>query len=171
MLDQTSPRERRLARERLSAAKRAMAAQLRAAGATYDQIGGAIGVSGGRVGQMLKKADRLASRAQWLNALPARSVLLLRLRGLNDLPEAEAAAKVAKIFTPRDLKAQPNFGRQAFEAIAAWLAAHGLALRDETTTTATKKGAPARKRPSDFNRPLAAGSEVQGRCLLARSAR
>jgi hypothetical protein len=126
----TASRERGLAREKQSAAKRAIAAQLRANGATFDQIGAALKLSREGVRRLILKSEHLASRPKWLSALPSRAVLFLRLRGFDDLPEAAAAAAVAKAFNRRDLKAQPNFGRQAFEAIVAWLAAHGLTLRD-----------------------------------------
>ena len=151
--------DRRRARKALSAGRRAYALHLRSAGATYAQIGVALGLSSTRVGQLLAKAERLAAQPRWHGQFPARALNFLIIRGLADLPELEAALAVAKL-TREQIKAEPNFGPGALAAIEAWLAGIRLALRDEPITE-SKTGASARKRPSDsdFNSssPLAAG--------------
>jgi hypothetical protein len=134
------PPNRRKAREALSVGKRAYAVRLRQHGATQAQIGVALGLSPTRVGQILAKAERLASRPQWHNGLNnTRALHFLRMRGLADLAEIEAALAAAQ-FTRRELMVQPNFGTGACAAMRAWLATHGLGLRDETPTAETEKG-------------------------------
>jgi hypothetical protein len=55
-------------------------------------------------------------------------VNFLRIRGLDVLPEIEAASAVA-CFTRRELMQAPNFGKGAAAAVTAWLARHDLTLR------------------------------------------
>jgi hypothetical protein len=138
----TSPAaRRRIARERQSAAQRARALAMRQAGATYAAIGDELGVCVERARGIVFKAQRLTEHPLWSEALPSRATTFLRLRDLSELPEAEAALAVAKL-TRREIKTEPNFGRGALAALEAWLASHGLALRNEIQT-ANKKRAPA----------------------------
>ena len=122
--------DRRRAREALSAAKRGYALRLRSAGATYAQIGVALGLSSTRIGQLLAKAERLAAQPRWHGQFPARALNFLIIRGLTDLPELEAARAVAKL-SRRELMKQPNLGKGAIGALEAWLTGLDLALRDE----------------------------------------
>jgi hypothetical protein len=133
---------RRRAREAISAGRRAYALSLREHGATRAQIAAALALSRTRVGQILANAEHLAAQPRWHRQFPARALNFLIIRGLADLPENQAATVVAK-FTRRELLDQPNLGRGAVGALTAWLAMHALAPRDDTTT-AKKKGVPAR---------------------------
>jgi predicted transcriptional regulator len=137
----TAPATRRVAREARTAAKRAVALALRKGGATYVEIGVELGVCLERARRIVVNAERLTEQPRWFDALPTRAATFLRLRGLSELPEVEAALAVAKL-TRREIKTEPNFGRGALAALEAWLASHGLALRNEIQT-ANKKRAPA----------------------------
>ena len=141
MLDRTPTGRRR--REALSEAKRAYALRLRSAGATYAQIGVALGLSSTRVAQILAKAAWLAERPQWHNQLPARALNFLIIRDLAEKPEIEAAEALARL-TVKELREAPGLGRAALALFAAWLAGLGLTLRDETPTAENEKGAPSR---------------------------
>lgn len=167
----TTQTERRLASEAKSAALRAYAVQLRATGATLEHIGGALGVGKAQAGKILAEAACLASRPRWHDQLPTRALGWLRREGLAELPEAEAAAAVAKL-TFKELSAVQNVGSGAREALVDWLAQHGLTLRgDNTTIHDSKTAGPSQGRPSDFNRPRQTDGEVQGPCLIPEIAR
>jgi Sigma-70, region 4 len=124
----SSPADRRIFREARSAALRAQALALRQSGATYADIGAALGLSLERARQITRKAERLANAPRWFDPLPMRAQTFLHNTGLSELPETEAAAAVAR-FTRRDLLATPNVGKGAIAELVAWLGKHGLALR------------------------------------------
>ena len=130
--------DRRRAREALSAGKRAYALSLRQHGATQAQIAAALALSSTRVGQILAKAEHLAARPRWQGQLPARALNFLIIRDLAEKPEIEAAQAAARL-TVKELKMARNLGKHAISALTAWLAGHGLMLRDEN-----EKGAPSR---------------------------
>jgi hypothetical protein len=146
--------ERRIAREKASAALRAYAVQLRSAGATLEQVGVALGVSHTRAGQIIARAARLAARPRWHGQLATRALCWLRRERLAELPEAEAAAAVAKL-TLQELRAVQNVGSGARDAIVDWLAQHGLTLRASATTEQSKTAGPSQGRPFDFSRQVA----------------
>jgi Sigma-70, region 4 len=123
-----TPTDRRLRREARSAALRAQALALRQCGATYAEIGAALGLSLERARQIIRKAERLANAPRWFDPLPMRAQTFLHNAGLAELPEIEAALAVARL-TRRELLATPNFGRVACDAVATWLARHRPALR------------------------------------------
>jgi DNA-directed RNA polymerase alpha subunit len=60
-------------------------------------------------------------------------------RGLLDRPELEAAHSLACL-SARELLRTPNFGRTSLAALCAWLAGHGLKLREASPSN---EGAPA----------------------------
>jgi hypothetical protein len=124
----STPTDRRIRREARSAALRAQALALRQTGKTYADIGAALGLSLERARQITLKAERLANDPRWHDSLPARAVNLLHIRGLDALPEIEAAVAIARI-SRRELLATSNFGRVACDAVVAWLARHGLTLK------------------------------------------
>jgi Sigma-70, region 4 len=124
--------QRRIDREVQSTAVRAQALVLRQSGATYAEIGAALGLSLERARQITRKAERLANSPRWYDGLPMRAQTFLRNAGLSELPEIEAATAIAR-FTRRELLAIPNFGKGAATAIVAWLAQHGLTLMKEIT--------------------------------------
>jgi Sigma-70, region 4 len=124
----STPTDRRLRREARSAALRAQALALRQCGATYAEIGAALGLSLERARQIVHKAERLANAPRWFDPLPMRAQTFLHNAGLAELPETEAALAVARL-TRRELLAIQNFGRVACDAVVAWLARHGLTLR------------------------------------------
>jgi hypothetical protein len=124
----TEATQRRICREARSAVLRAQALALRQDGATYVEIGAALGVSQARAHQIVRKAERLTNSPCWYDGLPMRARTFLHNAGLTALPEIEAAAAIARL-TRRELLATPNFGRGACDAVVAWLARHGLALR------------------------------------------
>jgi Homeodomain-like domain len=126
----SSPTERRIRREARSAALRAQALALRQAGATYAEIGAALGLSQARAYQIVRKAERLANSPRWFDPLPMRAQTFLHNAGLTELPETEAALAVAQL-TRRELLATPNFGKSAAVAVTAWLARHGFTLKVE----------------------------------------
>jgi hypothetical protein len=167
MADRSTPRERRLRREAVGASKRAYALTLRHAGATFAAIGKTLGLSLEGARRLVLIAEHRAARPSWHNALNnTRALHLLRLRGLDTLPEIQAALAVSKL-SRRDLLGEPNFGRGALEAVTCWLAANGTALSGEDIPTNETGGSPDEEsRPSDSNRnPFAAGHEkAQSAC-------
>jgi Sigma-70, region 4 len=124
----SAPADRRIFREARSAALRAQALALRQSGATYADIGAALGLSLERARQIVRKAERLANNPRWFDPLPMRAQTFLHNAGLTALPETGAAVAVAQL-TRRELLAKPNFGRVACDALVAWLARHGLTLK------------------------------------------
>jgi hypothetical protein len=164
----TAPATRRVAREARTAAKRAVALALRKGGATYVEIGVELGVCLERARRIVVNAERLTEQPRWFDALPTRAATFLRLRGLSELPEVEAALAVAKL-TRNGIEAEPNFGRGALGAIEAWLAGHGLTWRNQTPT-ANKKGVPVKGRPHDSRNPLRAGRKASSQCDMPRNA-
>jgi hypothetical protein len=135
----STPSERRLHREAQSAALRERAFTLRQAGTTYAAIGRELGLSVERTRQIVRKAERLTRHPRWHDHLPQRAVGLLDARGLLDRPEYEAALALAQI-SARELLQTPNFGRTSLAALCAWLAGHGLKLREASPSN---EGAPA----------------------------
>jgi len=131
--------ERRLRREAQSAALRERAFALRQAGATYAGIGHELGISLERARQIVRKAERLILHSRWYDRLPQRAVGLLYARGLLERPEFEAAHALAQL-SARELMRTPNFGRTSLAALRAWLAGHGLKLREASPSN---EGAPA----------------------------
>jgi hypothetical protein len=130
----TTPADRRIAREARAAAKRGRAAALREGGATLADIGRALGLSVEGARRLVLQAERRASRPDWHSRLNnTRALRFLRERDLSGLLELEAAEAVARL-SRKELKAEPNLGKGALAAIEAWLAGHGLALRDEIPT-------------------------------------
>ena len=129
----TTPAQRRIRRERLSAAKRGLALAMRSAGATQAQIAAALALSPARIAQILAKAEHLAARPHWHGQFPARALNFLIGRDLPERPEIEAAEALARL-SRKEIQAEPNLGRGAVKAIEVWLAGHGLTLRDETPT-------------------------------------
>jgi hypothetical protein len=125
-----TPAERRLRREAQSAALCQRAFALRQTGATYAAIGGELGLSLERARQIVRKAERLALHPHWSDDLPTRANHVLYAHGLLDRPELEAAHALAQ-FSARELMQRANLGRVSLAALCAWLARHGLALRDE----------------------------------------
>jgi hypothetical protein len=150
----SSPTERRIRREARSAALRERALALRQAGATYAEIGDALGLSLERARQIVLKARRLSDDPHWYDALPMRAQNFLHSMNLAELPEREAAIVVAR-FTRRELLAASNVGKGAVAAITAWLKTHGLKSQPEKTH-AFSRGAPLRERPADSPGPFAA---------------
>jgi hypothetical protein len=124
----STPADRSILREARSTALRAQALALRQSGATYAEIGAAIGLSLERARRIVRKAERLANDPHWHDNLPARAQTFLHNTGLSELPETQAAAELAQL-TRRELLSAPNIGKSAAAAIAAWLARHGLTLR------------------------------------------
>jgi hypothetical protein len=120
--------ERRIRRQQRSAQLRTRALAMREAGATYAEIGAALGLSLERARQIVRRAKRLTNSPRWFDPLPMRAQTFLHNAGLSELPEPEAADAVAQL-TRRELLATPNFGRVACDAVATWLARHRLALR------------------------------------------
>jgi hypothetical protein len=166
---ETTSSQRRVRREQRSAKQRAKAMALRADDATLEEIGDALAVCPSRAAQILAKAKWLASRPQWHNGLNnTRALNFLRLCGLAELPEAEAAAAVSQ-FTRRELMNAPNLGKVAIGALAAWLERLGLTLRDEITVETNKKGVPASGRPCDSHSPLRAGRKASSTCEITAS--
>ena len=147
-----TPAERRLRREAQSAALRQRAFALRQTGATYAAIGRELGVCPARAQQIVRKAERLALHPHWSDDLPTRANHVLYAHGLLDRPELEAARALAQ-FSARELMQRANLGRVSVAALCAWLARHGLALRDE--------GGPSQSRllhsDSDETGPLPTG--------------
>jgi hypothetical protein len=136
---------------------------LRQRGATYAEIGHEFGLSKTRVRQIALRAGN----PHWQDQLPGRVRTFLHNMNLTALPEIEAAIAVARL-SRRELLAAPNIGRGAADAIAAWLAGHGLKLRPESAHAfATRlrreappdndEGASMRGRPPVSTDPLAAG--------------
>ena len=165
---ETTPSQRRVRREARSAATRVRALAMRQAGATYAAIGAKLGVCLERARLIVLKAERLTEHPRWSDALPTRATTFLHLRGLSELPEVEAAVAVAKL-TRKEIKAEPNIGKGALAAIEAWLAGHGLTLRDEIPT-ANKKGVPVQGHPHDSRNPLPAGRKASSQCNMPRTA-
>jgi hypothetical protein len=164
----TTSADRRIARETVSAAKRARAGALRKSGATLAEIGQALGLCVESARRLVLQAERVASRPDWHNRLNnTRALRFLRERDLAALPEIEAALAVAK-FTRKELKAEPNFGKGALEAIETWLGGTGHVC-DQTPIT-NKKGAPVQGRPHDSRNPLAADWNASSQCILPRNA-
>lgn len=153
MRDRTTSAERRRRREARSAAVREKALALRNGGATYQEIGAALGLSSSRVAQIIAKAKRLVQRPQWHSRLTARGLNLLAVRGLANLPEIEAARAISAL-SRRELMSEPNIGRGACDALYAWLRARGLALRNESLS---EKTGGFRGRPTHFHDPFAPG--------------
>ena len=168
-----TPAERRICREARSAALRDLALALRQGGKTFAIIGQELGLSLERARQIVKKAERLANAPRWFDPLPMRAQTFLHNMNLTALPEIEAAIAVARL-SRRELLAAPNIGRGAADAIAAWLAGHGLKLRPESAHafarrvrgSPMKAGAPMRERPSDSETGPATGrNEHETSCL------
>jgi hypothetical protein len=136
--------ERRIRREAHSAARRELAFKLHLEGRTLAEIGQLLGCCASRVHQMLRKARRLTLRPHWSDPLPMRAQTFLHNMNFAPLSEVEAATAIARL-SRRELLLAPNVGRGAVDAIAAWLASHGLELRPPPT----KAGAPAMERPDD----------------------
>jgi hypothetical protein len=128
---------------------------LRQGGATYAEIGDALGLSLERARQIVLKARRLTDDPHWYDALPMRAQTFLHIHDLAELPEREAAIAVARL-TRRELLAAPNVGKGAVAAITDWLDRHGLESQPEKPH-AFSPGAPFRERPADFTSPFAAG--------------
>ena len=147
-----TPAERRRYAEAFAAARRAQALLLRRSGFRFHEIGVALGVTLERARCITYDAERRASHPHWYDELPQRAVARLGKLGLLDRPEPEAACAVARL-SARELLQTPNFGRTSLAALCAWLARHGLALRDE--------GGPSQSRPlhsdSDETGPLPTG--------------
>ena len=142
---------------------------LRQRGATYAEIGHEFGLSKTRVRQIALRAGN----PHWQDQLPGRVRTFLHNMNLTALPEIEAAIAVARL-SRRELLAAPNIGRGAADAIAAWLAGHGLKLRPESAHafarrvrgSPMKAGAPMRERPSDSETGPATGrNEHETSCL------
>ena len=142
---------------------------LRQRGATYAEIGHEFGLSKTRVRQIALRAGN----RHWQDQLPGRVRTFLHNMNLTALPEIEAAIAVARL-SRRELLAAPNIGRGAADAIAAWLAGHGLKLRPESAHafarrvrgSPMKAGAPMRERPSDSETGPATGrNEHETPCL------
>jgi hypothetical protein len=158
MRDRLDPRtsaERRIAREQRSAARRVMAEQMRGAGGTLEQIGLALGVSHTRIGQIFAKAERLARRPAWHDAVDnTRALSFLRRLGLDAVPEAEAAMAVARL-SRKELLSHENVGKGAVAALSDWLGRHALALSGDITTTDENKGpyTPASGSLASLNKP------------------
>jgi len=142
---------------------------LRQRGATYAEIGHEFGLSKTRVRQIALRAGN----RHWQDQLPGRVRTFLHNMNLTALPEIEAAIAVARL-SRRELLAAPNIGRGAADAIAAWLAGHGLKLRPESAHafarrvrgSPMKAGAPMRERPSDSETGPATGrNEHETSCL------
>jgi len=143
-----TPAERRIRREARSAALRDLALALRQGGKTFAIIGQELGLSLERARQIVKKAERLANAPRWFDPLPMRAQTFLHNMNLTALPEIEAAIAVARL-SRRELLAAPNIGRGAADAIAAWLAGHGLKLREASPLS--NESAPEWERPHDSN--------------------
>jgi hypothetical protein len=75
-------------------------------------------------GRSSGKAERLTNNPRWYDGLPMRAQTYLHNAGLAALPEAEAAAAVARL-SRRERLAKPNIGKGAAAALTAWLARHG----------------------------------------------
>ena len=134
--------QRRVRREEQAAAQRDRALALRQIGMTFAAIGAELGVRLERARQIVRKAEWHANNPRWYDDLPMRAQTFLRNTGLSTLPEAEAAAALARL-SRRELMRAPNVGHAVADALGAWLAHHGLAF----TASTTKSGAPARERP------------------------
>jgi hypothetical protein len=150
----SSPAERRARREARSVALRDRVLALRQGGATYAEIGDALGLSLERARQIVKAAQRLIDDPHWYDVLPMRAQTFLHSMNLAALPEREAAIAIAR-FTRRELLVAPNVGKGAVAAITDWLERHGLKSQPEKTH-AFSQGAPLRERPADSPGPLAA---------------
>jgi hypothetical protein len=133
--------ERRIAREARSAAMRARALALRQTGASYAAIGASLGVGLERARQICLKAQRLAEYPHWSDRLPTRARHFLITRGLDALPELEAAQAISR-FCRSDLLTIPNFGFRALDALVTWLAALGFELRGHKKSPAGCRSAP-----------------------------
>jgi hypothetical protein len=138
MRRKTTSVERRLAREQRSAAIRAVATRMRQHGATYAQIGAALGgLSVEAARRLVLIEEHRAGRPRWHSDLGVRALNGLSNIGVNvNGPEVEAAKATAK-FTRRQLLGRPNFGAGSVATVCAWLATHGLTLREPTSAAAT----------------------------------
>ena len=110
-----TPAERRIRRDRALA--------LRQDGETFAAIGTALSVSPTRARQLVLRCQH------WGDGLPGRLRTLLHMMELDGLPEIEAAVAIARL-TRRELLSKPNIGKRAADAASAWLARHGLTLRE-----------------------------------------
>jgi hypothetical protein len=144
--------QRRVRREEQAAAQRDRALALRQIGMTFAAIGAELGVRLERARQIVRKAEWHANNPRWYDDLPMRAQTFLRNTGLSTLPEAEAAAALARL-SRRELMRAPNVGHAVADALGAWLAHHGLAFQ----SSQKKPGAPSRERPSDSDSPFAPG--------------
>src|SRR5262245_25469170 len=89
--------QRRIRREEQLAALRDQAFGLRQIGATYAVIAEELSVSSERARQLVHKAERLILHPRWYDDLPARAQNFLHRANLSDLPEATAAAALARL--------------------------------------------------------------------------
>lgn len=122
-----TPAERRIRREARSATLRELALALHQAGWTYAAIARALGVSRARVGQIVKKAKRLARDPKWYDVLPVRAQHFFWSQGWQQLDELAAARAVAQL-SRREILRAPNIGNSTCGAVVGWLAGHGLKL-------------------------------------------
>ena len=143
-LRKLTPAERRRYAEAFAAARRAQALLLRRSGFRFHEIGVALGVTLERARCITYDAERRASHPRWYDELPQRAVARLGKLGLLDRPEPEAACAVARL-SARELLQTPNFGRTSLAALRAWLAGHGLKLRQASTLS--NESAPEWERP------------------------
>jgi hypothetical protein len=108
-------------------------------GATYREIGAEFGVSMERARQLVLRAQHKRDRPHWRNQLTTRAVnALCNAIGMRllDLPEAEAAAVVARL-DQRELLATPNLGKTSLHELDVWLARFGLKLSRRPTIQGT----------------------------------
>jgi hypothetical protein len=118
--------------ERRARAARILA--MRQNGQSYARIGRAFAISPTRARQIVRKAGRPMRDPRWYDPLPARAVTFLHCHTLATLPEAEAAAAVARLSRRELLSASNGVGKATAAALAAWLARHGLELCAEEKT-------------------------------------
>jgi hypothetical protein len=137
-LEREAATDRRIRREAEADARRAQALAMRQAGATFAAIGAAFGLSLEQARQIVHKAERIASDPNRGYQLPMRAANFLKLAGFLDLPEAEAAAAVAKM-SRREVLARPNVGKGAVAALVEWIARHGHTFSEDAVMS--------RKRP------------------------
>jgi hypothetical protein len=136
--------QRRIRREEQAAAQRERALALRRIGMTFAAIGEELGVRLERARQIVRRAEWHADHPHWYDDLPVRAQTFLHNADLATLPEAEAAAALARL-SRRELMRAPNVGHAVADALGAWLAHHGRAF----TAPTMKSGAPVsiRERP------------------------